>query len=345
MNPPSGCPPLRTAIVGFGRSGSTLHAGALAQRPEFALTAVCDQSMERQAAARNRFDCRTYSELTGMLHAEALDLVCVVSRSDQHCDQAVRCLEAGCNVLVSKPWSLNRAEADRMVAAARASGRALLPWLPSRFAADLRAVQALIADGRIGRVFWIRRSHFGFSRRDDWQTQRRFGGGILLNWGPHLLDTGMLAAGGEVATVYGRLAKVMNPGDAEDIFFASLTMKNDLVVQVEWSHSPAPLPNWFVQGERGTITVRGREVEVTFGEPSQPADPTDVKAMQGSGSTTERLQIEGDLFGDPREVYGAVAATLLQGRAFHVSLAEACHLTSVIDAVRASHEERRIVAL
>ena len=47
--------PIRTAILGYGRSGSTLHAGPIEKRPEFELAAVCDIDPEARAKAFDRF--------------------------------------------------------------------------------------------------------------------------------------------------------------------------------------------------------------------------------------------------------------------------------------------------
>lgn len=86
---------IKTAILGYGRSGSTLHADPIENLPEFDLTAVCDIDPNARDKAFDRFKCRTYDDYKEMLVKEDLDLVVIVTRSDQHCEMTCDCLEAG----------------------------------------------------------------------------------------------------------------------------------------------------------------------------------------------------------------------------------------------------------
>ncbi|MFP4442240.1 MAG: Gfo/Idh/MocA family protein, partial [Spirochaetia bacterium] len=211
---------IKTAILGYGRSGSTMHAGAIENIGDFEMTAVCDIDPERQKQAVERFGCRIYSDYKEMLSREELDIVCVVTRSDQHCDMTCDCLEAGTDVLVTKPWAVNAGEGERMRKAEEKSGRRIFPWLPARWGSDLKRLRELLEQGAIGNPFMIRRTVVSFGVRDDWQTEKKYGGGYILNWGPHILDPPILLAGSPAAQVYGKTGKVNNPGDGEDFFFA-----------------------------------------------------------------------------------------------------------------------------
>src|SRR5450759_1885253 len=108
---------IRTAILGYGRSGSTLHAGPIEKNKAFHLTAVCDVDAAARQTAVARFGCRPYDDYRRMLKEEPLDLVVIVTRSDQHCPMACDCLAEGVNVLVTKPWAVNADEAQRMIRA------------------------------------------------------------------------------------------------------------------------------------------------------------------------------------------------------------------------------------
>ena len=247
---------LKAAILGYGRSGGSLHAGALEQNKDlFDVVAACDVDAERLRVAHARFGCRGYDDYHKMISAERPDLVIIVTRSHQHCQMTCDCLAAGVNVLVTKPWAVHAAEAQRMVEAQQASGKLLLPWLPARWGSDLRRLRELVASGAIGDVFLVRRAQPNFSIRCDWQMDKKSGGGYLLNWGPHLVDTGVLVTGRRPVSAFGVLRKVISPGDAEDIFFAALTLDNGALVTAEYTYTARPMCNWYIQGSRGTITV------------------------------------------------------------------------------------------
>jgi len=335
---------IRTAILGYGRSGSSMHAGAIAANPPFGLVAVCDIDPARQQQAAERFACKIYDDYHQMLRRERLDLVCVITRSDQHCPMTCDCLAAGANVLVTKPWALDEAQARRMIAAAQDSGRLLLPWLPSRWGTDLRRLRELLAAGAIGEVFLVRRSVCSFSTRNDWQTLRRHGGGYLLNWGPHIVDMPLVLLGSPVKSVYARMKRTINPGDGEDVFLALLTLDSGALVQAEFTIAAEHLPSWFVQGTGGTIVVRGRELLLHREIPPQPDDPTRHSGRAEGGETTQET-LEPAFYGDENQIYAEVAQALLGERPFPVTTAHALELTRVLDAIRTSAERDEVVHL
>ncbi|MDP6776027.1 MAG: Gfo/Idh/MocA family oxidoreductase, partial [Candidatus Latescibacteria bacterium] len=295
---------IRTAILGYGRSGSSLHADPIEKNEAFEVAAVCDIDAERQKQASERVGCAIYDDYHRMLEQETLDLIVIVTRSSQHCEMTCDCLDAGFNVLVTKPWAVNQDEALRMVEAGERSGKLLLPWLPSRWGCDLRRLKALLAEKPIGDVFLVRRAVCSFATRCDWQTESMYGGGYLLNWGPHIIDTPVQAMGSRVESVYGRMKQTINPGDVEDIFFAVMNLADGTIVQAEYSVSVESLPNWFIQGTEGTIVVRDREVKIYKKIPSQPDDPTKYGTMKAEHEETLEETLEGSIYGDQFEIYG-----------------------------------------
>jgi predicted dehydrogenase len=322
-----------------------MHAGAIEGRPEFECAAVCDTDPGRRDQAVSRFGCPVYDDYHAMLEAGGLDLVVIVTRSHQHCRMTCDCLEAGVGVLVTKPWATTAAEAESMVEAAARSRQPLLPWLPARWGADLARLRQLVRDGIVGRVFLVRRAVTSFGTRCDWQTERRYGGGYLLNWGPHIIDPAMLLAGGRPASVYAFTRQTINPGDTEDVFLAIITMQDGTVVHAEYTVAVEPLPSWFVQGDRGTLVVRDRALSVQQHTPARPDDPTRFATMKPSEETTQNETLDGAVYGDEHAIYGDVALALTGKRPFPVTPADALSLSRVTDAVRTSARENKVVAL
>lgn len=333
---------IRTAILGYGRSGSTMHAGGIANNPRFRMAAACDIDPARRAEAAARFGCPVYDDYRRMLAEQKPDLVCVVTRSDQHSAMACDCLAAGAHVLVTKPWALNEAEARRMIDTATRARRLLLPWLPARWGGDLRRLRELAAARAIGRIFLIRRTVSSFGTRNDWQTERRFGGGYLLNWGPHIVDTALLLAGSPVESVTGHLRQILNPGDAEDLFFALFATRNGPLVQAEYTIAQDELPSWFVQGDGGTIVVRGQNLAVRRCTPARPDNPTRYSTMKTDGERSEET-IATSAYGDTGEVYAEIARAVAGEQPFAVTPDDALRLTRVLDAVRLSHERQETI--
>ena len=337
---------IRTAILGYGRSGSTMHAGAIERNGDaFEMAAVCDIDPERRKQAAERFGCAVYDDYHQMLEKERLDLVCIITRSDQHCDMTCDCLSAGVHVLVTKPWAVNEPEACRMVAAANETDKLLMPWLPARWGCDLLRLKQLVAEKAIGNVFLIRRAVCSFGTRNDWQTERRCGGGYLLNWGPHIIDPPVLLVDGKVESVYGRMKQTINPGDVEDVFFAVLNLADGTVVQAEYTVAVESLPGWFIQGDRGAIVVREKQVRVYKNTPKRPGDPTVASTMQSADEEVLEETLEGALYGDENQIYAEIASAVRGEIEYPVAPADALELTRVLDAIRVASEENRVVVL
>ena len=336
---------LRTAILGYGRNGGTMHAGGVENSDRFAMTAACDIDPERRKQAAERFGCPVYENYHEMLEKEELDLVTVVTRSDQHCQMACDCLEAGVNVLVTKPWAVNVGEAERMMETARRTGKTLLPWLPSRWGSVYKRLHEIVSQGAIGNVFMVRRAQTSFNTRSDWQTEKKYGGGYLLNWGPHIVDQGILIADSPVKTVYGRMKQTINPGDAEDVFLAVVQLESGTVVTAEYTVAVDDFPTWVLQGDRGTITVRGTHMHMSRQTPARPDDPTRYASMKAGEAEVTEEDIAGDQYGNTDEVYADIAAALLDGKMmdFPAPPEDAMALSKVFDAIRASAEQDTVI--
>jgi len=121
-----------------------------------------------------------------------------------HAPVAVELLRAGVHVLVEKPMALSTAECDAMIEAAEAGGALLTVGLQFRFFDSTRLMGDLLAGDLLGRVerFEMRLgvvSSWPFTT--DFMLHRETaGGGVLVDYGVHVLDLLLLWLGewGEV---------------------------------------------------------------------------------------------------------------------------------------------------
>lgn len=326
--------PVKTVIVGFGKSGETLHAKPIVANERFHLAAVADIDENRRETAA-AIGAGFYTDYREMIQTEQPDLAVLVSRNDQHAVMACECLRLGCDVLVTKPWALNETEALQMIETASATGRRILPWLPMRWAPDLQRISELVREGAIGEVFHVRRSIQCFRVRHDWQTRSDCGGGYLLNWGPHIVGPAYWILDTEVIQAHAFMRQTINPGDTEDVFVTTLRLKNGAHATAEHTITPLPAPNWVVQGTRGAIEVHGRELTLCRAVPGAkigrdaPAGPVPVQ--------TETETLGPMIYGDEAEIY-ADAARLIAGEEIGgFDTGTALHLTRVLDAIRKSN--------
>lgn len=271
-------PPIRVAVVGLGRAGWDIHVSALRGRSEFAIAACVDPVAERRAQAETELTCKTFPDLKSALKAKLADLVVVASRSVDHAPDTLAALKAGCHVACEKPMATTLKDADRMIAAAKAAKRKLFIHQNYRWHDDSRHLREIIDSKVLGEVFEIRARWVGYARRNDWQTLRKNGGGVLNNTGPHLVDTILQLLDAPVTDVWSDVKHVKDAGDCEDHVKLILRAKNGRVADMEVSTAVAlGSPKWTLIGSAGAMTSDGTTSKLRYYDPAKipPLKPVD----------------------------------------------------------------------
>ena len=113
---------IRTLVVGLGQMGRS-HALAYDTNPGFEIIGLVNRSPVDLPDDLRRYPMLDSFE-AGL--AQKPDLVCIASYTDTHADLACAAMEAGAHVFVEKPLAPTVAEAERVVATARRTGRKLV---------------------------------------------------------------------------------------------------------------------------------------------------------------------------------------------------------------------------
>jgi predicted dehydrogenase len=124
---------LRAAAIGVGSLGRH-HARNYAElgregRVEF--VGVCDPNADTLKHVASDNGCDSFSNWTDLLGR--VDVVSIATPTETHCEIACAFLEQGIHVLVEKPIATTIADADKMIAAAKASGAKLMVGQLERF--------------------------------------------------------------------------------------------------------------------------------------------------------------------------------------------------------------------
>jgi predicted dehydrogenase len=182
---------MRVALLGSGWV-MNLHAQAVLDHPRGELAAAANWREASLAGLAARFGIgRTTTRWQDLVTADDVDAVVIATPNALHAPQAIAMLEAGKHVLVEKPMARTLAEADDMLAAARASSGFLMIAHCWRFHDDVRALRRRIAAGELGEVVKTR----GYGVHAGWGPSGWFvdpelaGGGALLDMGVHAIDT------------------------------------------------------------------------------------------------------------------------------------------------------------
>jgi UDP-N-acetyl-2-amino-2-deoxyglucuronate dehydrogenase len=144
---------LQVAAVGAG-GGAAAHFEAARLTDAFELVGVHDVDAERARAQADRYGIpRCYRDLAELLADDAVECVAVLTPPDTHEPLACAALAAGRHVVCEKPLGRTVAECDRMLEAAAAAGRRLLPVHNRVYSHAIARVHELVAAGDLGSVF------------------------------------------------------------------------------------------------------------------------------------------------------------------------------------------------
>lgn len=203
--------PLRVLVVGLGQMGRS-HALAYHRDPAFALLGFVNRS---RVDVPGELD--GYPRLDGFEAGLALgpDLVCIASYTDSHADYAVAAMEAGAHVFVEKPLAATVAEAERVVACARRTGRKLVVGYILRHHPGW---VAFIAQARgLGPPFVMRMNLNQQSSGSAWEIHRRLmeSTSPVVDCGVHYVDVMLQITDSRPVQVRGMGVR-LSPEIAED---------------------------------------------------------------------------------------------------------------------------------
>ena len=245
---------LKTAVIGLGRIGWSFHIPNILSHDGFTLTAVVDVSQERLDEAKSTYQVNGYTEISQMLKQESPDLVVVASPTHLHMEHACAALRAGCDVFLDKPMAKNLASARAIAQCAVETGQKLMIYQPHRVFAEPNLLKEIISSGKLGKIYMIKRAASGYSRRNDWQAFRKYGGGMLNNYGAHYIDQLLYITGEKVSRLHCVAYKIASAGDADDVVKILLETENHVLLDLDINMATAlPVTPWMLFGQFGTV--------------------------------------------------------------------------------------------
>lgn len=261
--------PIKVGIIGIGRAGYEMHIRELANYYKlFKVVACCDIDAGRRKLAADATGAKTYENFTDMLQHPELELVSIVSRSPDHFKHTKMALEAGKIVFLEKPIAMDYSEAKKLKTLDKKYPGKIFLRHNRRLEPAFQHVREIMQSGLLGEIHLVKLHRHFFQRRKDWQTILDCGGGLLNNWGPHLVDHAIRMVDAPISEVWSDLKLISSLGDAEDHIKLLLKGKNGRVVDLELSYGAAiTMPAYVVYGNRGALTCDEKNIVLKYVEP------------------------------------------------------------------------------
>jgi len=198
---------IKVGVVGYGGAFNMgrSHLNEM-KRAGMTPVAVADPDTERLKVAEQDFPgIETYTSQARMLGKSDVNLITIITPHNTHARLALQALRAGRHVVSEKPLAITTAECDAMIAAAKKS-RVVLSTYHNRHwdGCILQAVRQILGKGVIGEVYRIEAHGGGFGRPGDWwRSSKSISGGILYDWGVHLLEYSLQIIDSDIVEVCG----------------------------------------------------------------------------------------------------------------------------------------------
>jgi predicted dehydrogenase len=291
---------VRLGIVGIGSMGS-VHAQNIVNGkvPRCELTAVCDPKVERIS----RFSsARGFLSAEEFLRGSQTDAVLIATPHYSHTSIGIETLGSGRHLLVEKPISVHKADAERLIAAHRRSNQVFAAMFNQRTDPYFLKLRQLVRSsdlGAIRRVHWTITNWFrteAYYQSSDWRaTWAGEGGGVLLNQCPHNLDIFQWIFG-----MPSRVRAFCNFGryhdiEVEDDMTAYLEHADGMTAVINASTGEAPGTNRLeVAAERGKVVIENDQFLFTRNEmPMGEFSKTDPGRFSAPATWDIRIPIEG----------------------------------------------------
>ena len=256
---------IRMAIIGHGFMGHE-HEKMLSDFPGITLTGFADKDPEQLVDVRDGL--KRYGSNEELLADPSVDTVIIAANNNQHHDLVIQAARAGKHVICEKPAAMSLRELDEMEAVCKGCGVTFTVHQQRRFDPDFRIAKAVCDSGTLGNVYAIKNQLYGFNgTMHDWHVFASEGGGMLYDWGVHLLDqVCWMFPGAKLRSVFADIRSVINK-EVDDYFQIMLRFDNGVTTTVElgtyyladkadekWFER-----HWFVAGDRGRAYVDGFE--------------------------------------------------------------------------------------
>lgn len=306
---------LRIGIIGCGGIATGKHLSALKSNGDLCeVVAFCDGILDRAKKAAQEYGvenaqvCQNYKEL---LANPNVDVVYVLTPNISHSPIAVDAFHAGKHVMCEKPMAINTAEAEKMMAAWKESGKKFSIGYQNRYRADVRHLHSACQNGDLGEIYYAKA--YAIRRRGvpTWGSfiqGSQQGGGPLIDIGTHSLDLALwLMDNYDVESVTGTVFKKLgklpqatdgnlwgawdtSKYDVEDSAIGYIKMKNGALVVLESS--------WALN------ILEAREAEVTLCGTKAGAELRNQKEVIYNRGKYGRLTEEVLTPGEPHDFFG-----------------------------------------
>jgi predicted dehydrogenase len=327
---------IRLGVIGWGRVAQAHLAAIENLKDEVDLIAVADVDEKKAKEAKERFGAKTFTpRYQDLLSHTDIEAVIITLPNHLHHPVALQAAKAKKHILIEKPMALDTKQAEEMVKEAKKNGITLMVGQSRRFSDAVFELQKNLPE--IGRLFRIQISflvNFPSPPTDWWKKTEEAGGLVILLQGSHSIDS-ILTWIKKMPLQVCTFSSKQNPQwEGEDEADILLSFDQGELASVHLSLSTSPdIHEAILVGTKGVM----RLTEYSIGKPFGFGYHLDLNGKRIYSAD----QIPSNYTLQLKEFIDA----LRRGRKPIASGEEVLNTMRVLDAVRLSEREKRVVSI
>lgn len=288
---------IKIGIIGHGFMGHE-HETMLTGMNGLQIIGIADRTAAQVEDVKEGI--ARYTSAEELLANPEIDVVIIAANNNQHLQLVKMAAEAGKDIICEKPAAMSVAEFDEMIRLVNQHHVKFTVHHQRRYDQDFRTMKEIYDSQSLGEVYTIKNQLYGFNgNMHDWHVYIAEGGGMLFDWGVHLLDQILWMIDGKVATVFATMKNVIN-FEVDDFFNIQLRFDNGMVAEVELgTYYLKDQPkwferHWFMGGDKGSAYLDGFKPEGKIVRTTGLlTNVSGARTMTAAGPTRS--------FGNPRE--------------------------------------------
>lgn len=197
---------IKVGVIGYGGAFNMgrSHLNEMA-KAGMTPTAVAEIDAARLQVAETDFPgIQTYTSVAAMLKKSDVNLLAIITPHNTHAKLALQCLTAGRHVVCEKPLSVTTASCDAMITAAKKNKVVLSTYHNRHWDGHILEATKRIGTGVLGDLVRVECRMGNYGKPGDWwRTSKSVSGGILYDWGVHLLEYALQVIDSDMVEVSG----------------------------------------------------------------------------------------------------------------------------------------------
>lgn len=183
---------IKFAVVGCGHIGKR-HAEMITRNPEAELVALID-TKPKETLHIEAFNVPLFTSLDAFLKSKIeADVINICTPNGVHAPQALLCLEHKKHVVIEKPMTLTKADAEKVIFKALQVHRHVFAVMQNRYSPPSIWIKDLLDSGKLGKIFMVQINCYWnrddrYYKKGGWHGDKDLDGGTLYTQFSHFID-------------------------------------------------------------------------------------------------------------------------------------------------------------